>query len=68
MSEPVDWDATTYPQVAQPHDEWGGDVLYAQEMHGDETDHDAGRGGGRETQLLLDRLTAGRLVRVDGTQ
>ena len=68
MSEPVDWDARTYHQVAAPQEEWGRVVLSRLELYGDETVLDAGCGSGRVTQLILDRLPEGRVVGVDGSQ
>ena len=67
-SEPVDWDARTYHQVATPQEEWGREVLARLELNGDETVLDAGCGSGRVTQLILERLPEGRVVGVDGSQ
>ena len=53
MSEPVDWDARTYHEVAAPQEEWGREVLARLELRGDETVLDAGCGSGRVTGAAL---------------
>ncbi len=67
MSDPVEWDAETYHQVAAPQEEWGREVLARLELAGDETVLDAGCGSGRVTALLLERLPEGRVIGVDGS-
>jgi len=59
------WDAATYERVAGPQRAWAGEVLDRLELRGDETVLDAGCGGGGVTELLLERLPAGRVVAVD---
>jgi trans-aconitate 2-methyltransferase len=63
----VDWDATTYDRVADPHFEWGQEVLARLELAGDETVLDAGCGSGRVTRLLADRVPNGRVIGVDAS-
>lgn len=64
---PVDWDAATYDRVADPMTRWGSDVLGRLPLRGDETVLDAGCGTGRVTELLAERLPAGRVVALDGS-
>jgi trans-aconitate 2-methyltransferase len=68
MSEPVDWDARLYHQVAAPQEEWGREVLARLDLKGDETVLDAGCGSGRVTRLILERLPEGRVIGVDGSR
>ena len=65
---PRDWDAGTYQRVSDPQFEWAQEVLERLPLRGDETVLDAGCGSGRVTQLLLDRLPAGRVFAVDGSE
>jgi len=67
MSEPVDWDARTYHQVAAPQEEWGREVLARLELRGDETVLDARCGSGRVTRLLAERVPEGRVIGVDAS-
>jgi trans-aconitate 2-methyltransferase len=60
-----DWDATTYDRIADPMTRWGAEVLARLELRGDETVLDAGCGTGRVTEMLLERLTTGRVVALD---
>ena len=64
---PRDWDAATYDRVADPQFRWGAAVIDRLELAGDETVLDAGCGSGRVTELLLERLPAGRVVALDGS-
>jgi trans-aconitate 2-methyltransferase len=68
MSEPVEWDARTYHEVAAPQEEWGREVLARLDLSGDETVLDAGCGSGRVTGLLCERLPDGRVIGVDGSR
>ncbi len=68
MSEPVEWDARTYHQVAAPQEEWGREVLARLDLAGDETVLDAGCGSGRVTRLICERLPEGRVIGVDGSR
>jgi trans-aconitate 2-methyltransferase len=60
-----DWDAATYDRIADPMTRWGAAVLARLDLGGDETVLDAGAGSGRVTEMLLERLPAGRVVAVD---
>ena len=60
-----DWDASSYERVSDPQVEWARVVLDRLPLEGHETVLDAGCGGGRVTQLLLDRLPNGHVVAVD---
>jgi trans-aconitate 2-methyltransferase len=64
---PRDWDAATYDRVADPQSRWGAAVIERLELAGDETVLDAGCGSGRVTELLLERLPAGRVVALDAS-
>lgn len=64
---PRDWDAATYDRVAQPMTQWGAVVLDRLPLRGDETALDAGCGSGRVTELLAERLPAGRVVALDAS-
>jgi trans-aconitate 2-methyltransferase len=63
-----DWDAGTYHRVSTPQLEWAREVIERLPLDGDETVLDAGCGSGRVTQLLLERLPAGRVVGVDASR
>lgn len=67
MSDPVDWDARTYHQVAAPQEEWGREVLARLSLAGDETVLDAGCGSGRVTALLCELVPDGRVIGVDAS-
>jgi trans-aconitate 2-methyltransferase len=60
-----EWDAHTYDRVADPMTRWGTHVLDRLVLGGGETVLDVGCGTGRVTELLLDRLPAGRVVAND---
>jgi trans-aconitate 2-methyltransferase len=62
-----DWDAATYDRVAGPQTRWGSVVLDRLPLVGDERVLDAGCGSGRVTELLAERLPAGRVVALDGS-
>jgi len=62
------WDGRTYDRVGTPQAEWGRAVLDRLPLAGDETVLDAGCGSGRVTELLLERLPAGRVIGVDGSE
>lgn len=64
----VEWDASAYHRLANPHVTWGQRVLAALPLRGDETVLDAGCGSGRLTAELLERLPAGRVIAVDISQ
>jgi len=63
-----EWDADTYDRVSDPQYEWGLEVLERLELRGDETVLDAGCGTGRVTAKLIERLPAGRVIAVDGSE
>ncbi len=65
---PREWDADTYDAVSDPQFEWGTEVLGRLELQGDESALDAGCGSGKVTEKLLDRLPAGKLLAVDGSE
>jgi trans-aconitate 2-methyltransferase len=65
---PREWDADTYDAVSDPQFEWGTEVLGRLELRGDESAIDAGCGSGKVTEKLLDRLPAGKLLAVDGSE
>ena len=67
MSGRLDWDAATYDRVADPQARWGGVVLDRLPLAGHETVLDAGCGSGRVTELLAERLPAGRVIALDGS-
>lgn len=64
---PRDWDATSYDRLADPMTRWGANVLARLSLLGDETVLDAGCGSGRVTERLAERLTAGRVIALDGS-
>ncbi len=64
---PRDWDARTYDRVADPMTAWGVTVLDRLPLLGSETVLDAGCGSGRVTELLAERLPAGRVIALDGS-
>ena len=63
-----EWDAETYDKVSDPQFEWGIEVLERLELQGDEDAVDAGCGSGRVTEKLVDRLTEGTVLAVDGSE
>jgi trans-aconitate 2-methyltransferase len=63
----INWDAGTYDRVADPHEEWGRQVLDRLELGGDETVLDAGCGTGKVTALLLGGLPRGRVIGIDSS-
>ena len=67
-SGPREWDAETYDAVSDPQFSWGVEVLERLKLRGDEVALDAGCGSGRVSERLLQRLPAGRLIAVDGSE
>lgn len=64
---PREWNAASYDAQPLPHTGWGGAVIEALALTGDETVLDAGCGTGRDTGTLLTRLPRGRVVAVDAS-
>jgi trans-aconitate 2-methyltransferase len=60
-----DWDAVAYDRLSNPQVAMAGPVLDRLPLNGDEIVLDAGCGSGRVTELLLERLPAGRVIGVD---
>jgi trans-aconitate 2-methyltransferase len=69
VTPPVkEWDAASYQRVSVPHEEWAQALMERLPLRGDETVLDAGCGTGRVTRMLVERLPAGRVVAVDGSE
>jgi trans-aconitate 2-methyltransferase len=66
-ARPREWEAGTYHQVSQPHQDWGAEILGRLELRGDETVLDLGVGTGRVAAQLLERLPRGHVIGVDGS-
>jgi trans-aconitate 2-methyltransferase len=66
-ARPREWDAASYHQVSQPHQDWGAQILERLDLRGDETVLDLGCGTGRVTAQLLERLPDGHVIGVDGS-
>jgi trans-aconitate 2-methyltransferase len=68
MDAPREWDAGSYHDLAQPHQEWGAQILDRLPLASGETVLDLGCGTGRVTEQLLARLgPEGRVIGVDGS-
>ena len=63
-----EWDAAVYDRVSHVQEGWARDVIDRLPLRGDETVLDAGCGSGRVTRLLLERLSDGRVIGVDGSR
>jgi trans-aconitate 2-methyltransferase len=63
----VEWDARAYDQLPLPHRRWGSATIRRLRLAGEETVLELGCGTGRDAELLLDALPAGRVVAVDGS-
>jgi len=63
-----EWDASSYQRVSVPHEEWAEALLQRLPLQGDETVLDAGCGTGRVTRMLVERLPAGKVIGVDGSE
>jgi trans-aconitate 2-methyltransferase len=63
-----EWDARSYDAVPQPQQRWGARILELIELAGDEIVLEAGCGTGRDAARLLERLPAGRVIAVDGSE
>jgi trans-aconitate 2-methyltransferase len=64
---PREWDAGSYDRVSDPMTRWGAVVLDRLPLAGHERVLDAGCGSGRVTELLAERVPAGRVVALDGS-
>lgn len=62
-----EWDGASYDRISGPMADMGLDVLARLELQGNETVIDAGCGSGRITAALLDRLSRGHVIAVDGS-
>lgn len=62
-----EWDASSYDRVSAPQQQWGALVLQRLQLRGDELALDAGCGSGRVTEMLSERLPAGRVIAVDSS-
>ena len=63
----IEWDARAYDQLPLPHQRWGSATIRRLRLAGDETVLELGSVTGRDAELLLDALPAGRVVAVDGS-
>lgn len=63
-----DWNASLYDRVANPHVDWGKQVIDWLPLDGSELVMDAGCGTGRVTELLLDKLPNGRVIAIDSSR
>jgi trans-aconitate 2-methyltransferase len=65
---PREWDATSYHDLAAPHQQWGAAILDRLPLDGGERVLDLGCGTGRVTAQLLERLGPdGHVVGIDGS-
>jgi trans-aconitate 2-methyltransferase len=62
-----DWDADRYDAQPLPHLRWGRRTIDRLAPAADATVLDAGCGTGRDAELLLQRLSTGRVIAVDGS-
>jgi trans-aconitate 2-methyltransferase len=68
MDAPREWDAGSYHGLAQPHQQWGAQILDRLPLDGGETVLDLGCGTGRVTEQLLERLGPdAHVLGVDGS-
>jgi trans-aconitate 2-methyltransferase len=65
---PREWNATRYDAQPLPHLEWGRRTIARLDPAGDATVLDAGCGTGRDIEVVLGRLTTGRVIAVDGSR
>jgi trans-aconitate 2-methyltransferase len=67
-SGPREWDAKTYDEISEPQYQWGVEVLERLAPGPTEAVIDAGCGSGRVSERLLERLSDGRMIGVDGSE
>jgi trans-aconitate 2-methyltransferase len=68
VAQPREWDAGSYHGLAQPHQQWGAQILDRLPLRGDETVLDLGCGTGRLTAQLLERLGPdASVIGIDGS-
>ena len=65
---PREWDAVRYDALPLPHLRWGRRTIDRLDPATDATVLDAGCGTGRDAEMLLARLSIGRVVAVDASQ
>src|SRR4051794_34521036 len=65
---PREWNTASYDRVSDPQFTMARDVIDRLDLRGDERVLDAGCGSGRVTEALLERLPAGTVIAVDGSQ
>ncbi len=65
LDQTVDWNASAYHQLSEPHVAWGEQVLARLPLRGDERAIDVGCGTGRLTARLLERLPRGFVLGID---
>jgi trans-aconitate 2-methyltransferase len=63
-----EWNARRYDALPLPHLGWGQRTIERLDPAADATVLDAGCGTGRDAEVLLARLTTGRVVAVDGSR
>lgn len=61
------WDAEAYHAASDPQEAWGRAVLERLELNGDEVVLDAGCGTGRVIELLLEKVSSGRVIGIDSS-
>lgn len=67
MTPVKEWDAGSYQRVSVPHEEWAAALMERLPLTGSETVLDAGCGTGRVTRMLVERLSEGKVIAVDGS-
>jgi len=64
MPETRSWDGAAYDRLSTPMERLGREVMERLELRGDETVLDAGCGSGRLTELLIERVSDGRVIKL----
>jgi trans-aconitate 2-methyltransferase len=64
----TEWDGQKYDALPLPHQEWGKRTIAALNLLPNETLLDAGCGTGRDAQVALEILAAGKLICVDQSE